>query len=179
MGLAYISVPPQGAKLLLAHSLNQASVSTFHFLRVKAFNKVEVLAQIDLDELGIINLLKFKHNRESGRVVCMEALGDTGMDIFKRLKIKCQYDKVEVFTEGIKLPLKRYISFQMGGSKEGREWMTLVDEQGTLAYLYLFESNHLEILQLGKCEIRQVFSVAGGRATLICTEGTLFVQETV
>lgn len=49
MGLAYVSVPPHGVKLIIAHSLNQASESTFYFLRIKAFNKIEVYAQIDLD----------------------------------------------------------------------------------------------------------------------------------
>lgn len=50
------------------------------------------------------------------------------MDSFKRLKLKCQYEKVEVSTEGLKFPLKKYLSFQVGGgqAKTG-EWMCLID----------------------------------------------------
>lgn len=40
MNTAYINAPPHGTKLLLIHTLNQEGVSTFHFLRVKAFNKI-------------------------------------------------------------------------------------------------------------------------------------------
>ena len=61
--MAYASVPPHGIKLLIVHTMSQGGNSTLHFLRVKAFNKVEVFGQIDLDELGILNLLKFKYNR--------------------------------------------------------------------------------------------------------------------
>jgi hypothetical protein len=129
MNMAYVSAPPHGTKILIVHTLNAEGISTFHFLRVKAFNKVEVFGQIDLDELGILKLLKFKYNKQSGRIICMEALGETEMDTFKKLKLKCQYEKVEVSTEGCKFPLKRYISFHLGGSKEGngREWMSMVD----------------------------------------------------
>jgi len=49
MNMAYITVPPLGVKLLLAHTLNAEGIGAFHFLRVKAFNKVEVYGQIDLD----------------------------------------------------------------------------------------------------------------------------------
>ena len=73
--LAYITTPPHGTKLLLAHTMTVEGGSTLHFLRVKAFNKIEVYGMIDLDELGILHLLKFKYNRESARIVCMEALG--------------------------------------------------------------------------------------------------------
>lgn len=91
VNMAYLTVPPHSTKLLLLQTLNPSSHSTFHFLRVKAFNKVEVYGQIDLEELGILNLIRFRHNDCCARVVCMEALGETRMDSFKRLKLKCQY----------------------------------------------------------------------------------------
>lgn len=148
---------------------------------MKAFNKIEVYAQIDVDELGILNLLKFKYNRESGRVVCMEALGDTEMDSFKQLKLRCQYEKVEVSTEGLKFPLKRYVSMQLGGGKESRsrEWMSLVDEGGSLLYLYNFESHSFKTVELSRGEIRQIFMVNDGQQLLICTDGTIFIREAV
>jgi hypothetical protein len=40
--MAYITVPPLGTKLLLVHTLSADMRSCFFFLRVKAFNKVEV-----------------------------------------------------------------------------------------------------------------------------------------
>jgi hypothetical protein len=40
MNSAYITVPPLGTKLLLVHTLNSESIGAFHFLRVKAFNKI-------------------------------------------------------------------------------------------------------------------------------------------
>lgn len=68
----YISVPPHGTKLLLLQTVNaQSNKTAFFFLRIKAFNKIEVYCELELDELGILNLLKFKHNKETGRVVCM------------------------------------------------------------------------------------------------------------
>jgi hypothetical protein len=75
MNAAYITTPPHGTRLLLVHTLGPNNASCFHFLRVKAFNKIEVYSQIDLDELGILQLLKFKYNRDTARLVCMEALG--------------------------------------------------------------------------------------------------------
>jgi hypothetical protein len=76
----------------------------------------------------------------------MEALGDTEMDTFKKLKIKCQYEKVEVSTEGFKFPLKRFTSYHLGGSKEGiaREWMSFVEENGCVFHIYDFDSNKLD-----------------------------------
>lgn len=75
VNMAYITTPPHSTKLLLVQTLNPSSQSSFHFLRVKAFNKVEVYAQIDLSELGILNLIRFRHNSQTGKVVCQEALG--------------------------------------------------------------------------------------------------------
>jgi hypothetical protein len=71
VNMAYISTPPHSTKLLLVHTLNASSNSSFYFLRVKAFNKIEVFGQMDLEELGILNLIRFRHNKRSGRVVCM------------------------------------------------------------------------------------------------------------
>ena len=42
------------------------------------------------------------------------------MDCFKHLKLKCQYEKVEISTEGLKFPLKKYISYHLCGGKEGK-----------------------------------------------------------
>lgn len=69
--LCYITVPPQNTKLLLAHTLSTQGNSCIYFLRIKAFNKIEVYGQIDSDELGILKLLKIKYNKESERIVCM------------------------------------------------------------------------------------------------------------
>jgi hypothetical protein len=71
MNMAYITTSPLGTKLLLVHTLSSDNKSCFFFLRVKAFNKIEVFAELELDELGILNLLKFKYNKETGRVVCL------------------------------------------------------------------------------------------------------------
>lgn len=71
MNMAYINAPPHGTKLLLVHTLSGESMSTFYFFRVKAFNKIEIYGQIDLDELGILDLIKFRYNKESSRIVCM------------------------------------------------------------------------------------------------------------
>ena len=40
--LAYISTPPHSTKLLLVHTLTPENQSKFYFLRVKAYNKIEV-----------------------------------------------------------------------------------------------------------------------------------------
>lgn len=40
MNMAYVTAPPLGTKILLVHSHTQTSGSVFHFLRVKAFNKI-------------------------------------------------------------------------------------------------------------------------------------------
>lgn len=62
------------------------------------------------------------------------------MDCFKRLKLRCQYEKVEVATEGIKVPLRQYISFHLvGGQDNGGEWMALVDREGSLCHVYNFD----------------------------------------
>ena len=85
---------------------------------------------MEIDELGILNLLKIKYNKETQRIVCMEELGDINIDSFKRLKIRCQYEKVEINTEGFKFPLKRYLSYHLGGSKDAAicaEWMSFVE----------------------------------------------------
>jgi hypothetical protein len=77
INMAYITVPPLGTKLLLIQTVNAQSKSSFFFLRIKAFNKIEVYGELELDELGILNLLKFKYNKDTNRVVCMESLGNT------------------------------------------------------------------------------------------------------
>ena len=62
-------------------------------------------------------------------MVCMESLGESEINNFKTLKLKCQYEKVEVSTEGFKFKLGRYESYNMGGSKNGKEkeWLSWVD----------------------------------------------------
>lgn len=51
------------------------------------------------------------------------------MDGFKKLKVKCEAEKVEVSTEGFKFPLTRFVSYHLGGSKQGicKEWMSFVE----------------------------------------------------
>jgi hypothetical protein len=176
LSMAYVSVPPHGIRLLLVHTLSNSSSSSLYFLRIKAFNKVEVYGQIDLDELGIINLLKFKYNRLSSRIVCLETLGEAPqVDCFKRLKLRCQYEKVEVATEGIKVPLKQYICFHLGGVQD-QEWMTLVDRNGSQCDIYNFESGNLESLDLGKGEIRQMFWLKGGKYRVVSSDYTLLIR---
>lgn len=69
--MAYITTPPNETKLLLVHTINAQSKSSFYFLRVKAFNKIEVYGEVELDDLGILSLLKFKYNKLTQRVICM------------------------------------------------------------------------------------------------------------
>lgn len=47
--MAYITTPPLATKLLLVHTVAPGAVSTFFFLRVKAFNKIEVYGQVEID----------------------------------------------------------------------------------------------------------------------------------
>lgn len=44
--LAYVSAPPLNTKLLVAHTVSSEVRSCFFFLRVKAFNKVEVYGEV-------------------------------------------------------------------------------------------------------------------------------------
>lgn len=99
------------------------------------------------------------------------------MDSFKKLKVKSQYEKVEVFTETIKVPLQRYLSFQLGGDKNEGEWMSLVDHSGSLCYLLQFEDSKLEELAVGAGEVKQVFSVKQGRFLLVCAESFMRIRE--
>lgn len=67
------------------------------------------------------------------------------MDAFKRLKIRCQYQKVDVTTEGFKfIPLRRYISYWIGGeckNEQNREWISVVEEDGKTAHVLNIEEN--------------------------------------
>jgi hypothetical protein len=47
--MAYVTAPPLATKLLLVHTVAPGAVSTFFFLRVKAFNKIEVYGQVEID----------------------------------------------------------------------------------------------------------------------------------
>jgi len=145
MSMVYVGVPPHGIRLLLVHTFSNNSSSSLFFLRVKAFNKIEIYGQIDLDELGIINLLRIKASRSTSRIVCLESLGEgPQIDCFKRLKLRCQYEKVEVSTEGIKVPLQQYICFHLGGSQNSQgEWMSLVERNGSVCHVFSFESGRL------------------------------------
>ena len=44
--LAYIATPPLSTKLLLVHTLTPQNQSKFYFLRVKAYNKIEVYGEV-------------------------------------------------------------------------------------------------------------------------------------
>jgi hypothetical protein len=101
------------------------------------------------------------------------------MDCFKLLKLRCQYEKVEVSTEGLKFPLKRYISFQLGGARgpHNREWLSLVDENGALFHIYNFEQAGSQDYELGKGEIRQAFEARSGRFLLICSDYSVRVRQ--
>jgi hypothetical protein len=46
VSMAYITTPPLATKLLLVHTVAPDARSTLFFLRVKAFNKIEVYGQL-------------------------------------------------------------------------------------------------------------------------------------
>lgn len=71
LNMAYVTAPPHNIKLLIVHTVNHENKSHFYFLRVLAFNKIEAFGQVDLEELGIIRLLKFKYNKDTSRIICM------------------------------------------------------------------------------------------------------------
>lgn len=105
---------------------------------MRAYNKLEVYGEVELDELGILNLLKIRHNRLTSRIVCMESLNPQ-IDSFKKLKVRCQYEKIEVSTEGLKFPMQRYRDSTLGGGRSSQEWMCALEEGGRKAHLLTFE----------------------------------------
>lgn len=75
------------------------------------------------------------------------------------------------------MPLKKYLSFQLGGDKQSGEWMTLVDEGGSLCHIYEFDGKS-DTLALGNGEIKQVISVRKGKYLLIFAESFMKIRET-
>lgn len=109
--------------------------------------------------------------------MCMESLNES-IDSFKKMKIRCQYEKVDVSTEGMKFPLGRYRSYHIGGGKaNNEEWMSALEENGKVVHFYYFESNEYQRMELDREDVRQVFSVNKGQYLLMCTETMVSIRE--
>lgn len=57
--------------------------------------------------------------------------------------------------------------------------MSLVDKKGYQVHLHDFEKAHTEEEELGKGELKHVYSVNNGKHLLLCTEGTIRIREKI
>ena len=132
MELKYVSTRPKGTKLLLMLT----SGAKLFFLRVRAFNELQVYSVMSILEIGIQEIISMRYYAPSSVLVCLERL-DKDYLCFKFLKSACSYEKVEITTESVKLPVSAYTGdFRIGG-EEGNEWISAVDRRGSIWTLYL------------------------------------------
>jgi hypothetical protein len=142
--MKHIMTKPTTTKLLLAVT----SQSVLYFLRVKAYNHIENYCRIAASEMGIQEIVSMNYLHGSSILVCMEKLNDFSYCL-KYLKVNCSYEKVEIFTESVKMPVAQYShQFRMGG-REGHEWLSAVDYQNVIHWMYL-ESKKCEKIEYSK-----------------------------
>lgn len=101
--LKYISTKPKGTKLLLMLTSN----NKLYFLRVRAYNDIQVFSIMDVQEIGFQEIISMKYHINSSILVCLERLDKDNL-CFKFLKTNCSYEKVEIMTESVKLPVGPY-----------------------------------------------------------------------
>lgn len=76
---------------------------------------------------------------DSGILICLEKLSDDAM-CFKYVKVNCSYEKVEIATESVKLPVAKYLPYFRIGGKLGSEWLTAIDAKNSIFCYYLSQS---------------------------------------
>lgn len=125
--LKHITTKPNGTKLLLM----QTSGDKIYFLRVRAYNEIQVYSIIEVQEIGLQEIVSLRYHPVSAILVCLERLDKDNL-CFKFIKVNCSYEKVEVTTESVKLPVGPYQhEFRMGGD-EGSEWISAIDQKGSI-----------------------------------------------
>ena len=87
--MKHITTKPNGTKLLtvLTHQ------NKLFFLRVRAFNHIEVFSCIETTEIGIQEIVSMKYYDDSSILVCLEKLSEEAL-CFKYIKVNCSYEKV-------------------------------------------------------------------------------------
>lgn len=132
MEMKHITTKPNGTKLLTVLTHHQK----LFFLRVRAFNHIEIFSCIETMEIGIQEIVSMKYWEDSAIMVCLEKLSQQAF-CFKYIKVNCSYQKVEMATESLKMPVVKYQpQFRIGG-KQGNEWLTAVDGANCIYSFYL------------------------------------------
>ena len=101
--LKHISTKPTNTKLLLTLTDH----GKLFFFRVKAYNDIELYSRVETHEIGIQSIVSLKYHAETGVLMLLEELAPKHL-CFKLLKLKCSYEKVELGTESVRLPVSNY-----------------------------------------------------------------------
>jgi hypothetical protein len=84
--MKYIVTKPNGTKLLLVLT----SQSKLYFLRVKAFNHIEIYSWFNSFDIGIQEIVSINYHIGSSVLICMEKLSEENLCL-KYIKANCTY----------------------------------------------------------------------------------------
>jgi hypothetical protein len=153
--MKHITTKPNNTKLLLVITNH----SVLYFLRIKAFNNIENYCRIHSCEIGMQEIVGMNYLPSCCTLICMERLGTENYHCLKFIKASCSYEKVEIFTESVKLPVGQYFQFRMGG-REGSEWVSAIDVHNVVHWMYL-EGKKCEKIEYSK-PIKDYFVLKNG-----------------
>lgn len=144
--MKYINTKPSGTKLLVI--LTCTGLLTF--VRIRSFNEIQMYSQMKCHEIGIQEISLLNYCQRTAELVCMEKLDEANM-CFKIIKVNCSYEKVEISTQGLKLPVTGYKeqSYLMGFDKNtNNSWITVIEKEGGRVVLMWLDSKMTETIEI-------------------------------